>query len=48
MGATGRFPHESSRGNKNLLILFHVTSNKILGLPLKTDKSAQSHMYAIF
>ena len=45
MDLTGRFPYKSSRGNKYILIVYHVASNAILGTQKKTDKKPQSHKH---
>ena len=38
MDLTGRFQNKLSRGNKYILIAFHVDSNAILGTPVKKNK----------
>ena len=41
MDLTGRFPHQSSRGNNYILVAYHYDSNAILATPLKSKQAAE-------
>ena len=50
---TGRFPKQSSRGNKYILVSYYYDSNCILGVPIKNRKRstitiAWEHLHQTF